>query len=230
MKKRIISFAFAVLFSFAFIINVSADASNGVYYSCRPCDGELKIALTFDDGPHPRKTLQILDILAEYKIRATFFLIGENVEYYPEAAKRIISEGHEIGNHTYSHPHNMNKTDKNEIFREMEACEKSIYKVLGCKTTLFRPPEGVVDEYIRTAALSRGYNVILWSIDTRDWAGASVDTIISGIVKNISPGDIILMHDYTGKHAHTIEALRIMIPKLLEMGYSFVSVSDLINK
>ena len=229
MKRRMISFAFAVLFSFAFVINASG-AADGVYYSCRPCDGELKIALTFDDGPHPRKTLQILDILAEYKIRATFFLIGENVEYYPEAAKRIIAEGHEIGNHTYSHPHNMNKTDKNEIIKEMEECEKSIYKVLGCKPTLFRPPEGVVDESIRMVAMSRGYNVILWSVDTRDWAGASADMIVSGIIKSISPGDIILMHDYTGKHAHTAEALRIMIPKLLEKGYSFVSVSDLINK
>ncbi len=227
MKKTI---AFTLVFCFAFTFSLSIFSNDSkIYYNYKYCDGEMKIALTFDDGPHPKKTPQILDVLSQYGIHATFFAIGQNIEYYPEVAKRILSDGHEIGNHTFSHP-NLNRTQKALLSKEMFECENTFKQILNYKSNLFRPPEGVVDEYIRTLASDMGYDVILWSVDTRDWAGTSTEKIVSGILENIEPGDIILMHDYTGKNCHTIEALKSIIPKLIEKGYTFVTVSELISK
>ena len=187
----------------------------------------MKIALTFDDGPHPINTPKILDILSTYGIKATFFEIGENVGYYTEVSRRVLEEGHEIGNHTFSHP-NMSK-EKTNLAAEIKKCEDAIENHLGYKSHLFRPPEGVVDASIKDAACKSGYNVILWSIDTRDWAKTPKNTIISEVMKNIHPGAIILMHDYTGKDCHTVEALDELIPKLIAQGYSFVTVSELLG-
>ena len=204
-----------------------ASASANVYH--KNCNGEMNIALTFDDGPHPKKTPKILDLLAKHGIHATFFMIGQNVEYYSQAAKRVVSEGHEIGNHTYSHPH-IGKSQKSVLLGEMTECASSMERILGRIPRLFRPPEGVVDDDIKAAAFDMGYNVILWSVDTRDWAGASAENIAKNVLSNVHPGDIILMHDYTGSNCHTLEALEIMIPQLLEKGYNFVTVSELISK
>ena len=227
--KRAVACLLALLICFILPFSVSASES-GVYYNCKCYNGEMKIALTFDDGPHPRKTPQILNILEKYGIKSTFFLIGQNIKYYPDAARMIIDRGHEIGNHTFTHPHNLNQSSESEILDEMNKCEEAIKGLLGYKPTVFRPPEGVVEGGICKIAKSCGYNVILWSIDTRDWAGVPAEKIVSDLTKSISPGDIILMHDYTGKKSHTAEALELMIPELLKMGYSFVTVSELINK
>lgn len=227
--KKTVSCLLALLICFVLPFSASASES-GVYYNCKCYNGEMKIALTFDDGPHPRKTPQILDILDRYSIKATFFLIGQNVSYYTDAGKMILERGHEIGNHTFTHPHNLNNFSEALILEEMNKCEKTIVDLLGHKPTLFRPPEGVIDGGICKIAKSCGYNVILWSADTRDWAGVPARQIVSEITKSISPGDIILMHDYTGKKSHTAEALELMIPELLKMGYSFVTVSELINE
>ena len=224
--KRILSFLCAALVLTVLPTRIFAQSAN-VYY--KHCDGEMDIALTFDDGPHPIKTPKILDILKEYGVKATFFTIGQNVEYYPEAAKRILSEGHEIGNHTQTHPH-LKKTERELLVTELESCERSIKNVIGYTTSVFRPPEGVVDDDVKAIASDMGYSVILWSVDTRDWAGTPSEKIVSTVLESISPGDIILMHDYTSKNCHTIEALRILIPKLCEMGYNFVTVSELISK
>ena len=188
----------------------------------------MNIALTFDDGPHPKKTPKILDLLSEFGIHATFFMIGQNIEYYPRVAKRIISEGHEIGNHTYSHPR-LTKAQKGCLTEEMISCERSMQEILGCGSSIFRPPEGIVDADVRRVASDMGYNVILWSVDTRDWAGTSTEDIVSNVIANVHPGDIILMHDYTGNKCHTIDALRLLLPKLSEKGYNFVTVSELIS-
>ena len=188
----------------------------------------MKIALTFDDGPHPKNTPLILDILASYGIHATFFEIGQNTEYYPEVSKRVLEEGHEIGNHTFSHPR-INKTEKSALSREMTNCEQTFNRILNYRTNLFRPPEGVVDSDVKALAESMGYKLVLWSVDTRDWAGTSAESIVSGVLQSVSSGDIILMHDYTSKNCHTVEALKVLIPRLLEMGYTFVTVSELIS-
>lgn len=191
--------------------------------------GNKKIALTFDDGPHPRYTIQILDILAEYGIKATFFEVGENVIYYPEAARRVATEGHEIGNHTYTHPHIKN-LNEDQLREETKMCESAIIEITGIKPKIFRPPEGVVDSAVKTWADRNGYSVVLWSVDTRDWAGTAVAEIVKNVDNNVKPGSIILMHDYVSRRSHTIEALKQIIPLLLNKGYQFVTVSELMEK
>ena len=216
-----------VIVCFAFAFSFEASALDNVYY--QHCDGEMKIALTFDDGPHPKKTPQILQVLREYGVRATFFEIGENIKYYPQIAKMVLSEGPEIGNHTYSHPH-INKINKGDICQELYDCDEAMKDILNYTSKLFRPPEGIVDDDIRAIAQDMNYSVILWSVDTKDWSGRSANDIVFEIKETVKPGDIILMHDYTGKNCHTVEALRRIIPILLEKGYTFVTVSELIKK
>ena len=189
---------------------------------------DMKIALTFDDGPHPRNTPKILDILAEYGIKATFFEVGENIELYPEVSRRVVAEGHEIGNHTYTHPHLL-KTDYCSLLDEIARCEKVITETTGVTPLFFRPPEGVVDENVRKVAEDEGYSIIVWTVDTRDWAGTPTDKIVDTVLREISPGDIILMHDYTSKKCNTIPALRRIIPALRDMGYEFVTVGELLR-
>ena len=192
-------------------------------------NSQMKIALSFDDGPHPKTTDKILDVLAKYGIKATFFVVGENVEYYSSAAIRAVREGHEIGNHTYTHPH-IAKLDRASLDLEVAKCQEAVKRVLGYEMHLFRPPEGVVDEVVKVMAGEQNYSVILWRIDTRDWAGTSCSDICANVSKNIRSGDIILMHDYVSKGCHTVEALEKMIPMLLERGYNFVTVGELIGK
>ena len=224
--KRTACFFFAVIVV-VLLLPVSASAEQ--VYGCASND-EMKIALTFDDGPHPRVTNKILDVLSKYGVRATFFMVGENVKNYPDTAKRVAREGHEIGNHTYTHPHIKNM-DAHELLTEMAKCDKAIKEVTGVSSVkLFRPPEGVIDSAVKAISSEKGYSIILWRIDTRDWAGSSVYDIKSNIERNVQTGDIILMHDYISKKCHTVEAIDVIIPMLLERGYKFVTVSELIGE
>ena len=187
-----------------------------------------KIALTFDDGPHPRLTPKILEILDKYKVRATFFTVGINVHYYPETFEKIVARGHEIGNHTYTHPH-VSRVDKVTLRDEIERCESEIYEHSEYRTKLFRPPEGMVDTGITTLLKELDYKVILWDIDTRDWDHTPASEIADMIINRISSGDIILMHDYISYDSPTPEALEIFLPVLIERGYQFVTVGELIG-
>ncbi len=189
---------------------------------------QMKIALTFDDGPHPRYTPQILEILDEYKIKATFFVVGVNAQNYPDTMESVIKKGHEIGNHTYSHPH-VSCLNPETLKNEVEKCESTIYGLTDYKTKLFRPPEGMIDADVRSVLRSLDYKVILWDIDTLDWANTPSETIAHNVIKNIKSGDIVLMHDYIAHNSPTPDALRIFIPKLLEKGYKFVVISELIG-
>ncbi len=188
----------------------------------------MKIALTFDDGPHPRYTGQILDVLEEYDIKATFFVVGVNAKNYPDSLIDVIKKGHEIGNHTYSHPH-VSGLNTYTLTDEVEKCESTIYGLTDYKTKLFRPPEGMIDADVRTVLRSLDYKVIMWDIDTRDWAHEPPEKIAENVISNIASGDIILMHDYIGHNSPTVEAIKIFIPALLEKGYKFVVVSELIG-
>ncbi len=194
----------------------------------RTDNSKMKIALTFDDGPHPYYTAEILDILKEFNVKATFFFVGQNIENYPEAAEKVYFAGHEIGNHTYTH-HRVRAMERGELVRELERCDDEIYRLYEYKSRLFRPPEGALDDDVESIARNMDYSIILWSVDTRDWEGNSPAIIYQNVIKNVRSGDIILMHDYIGRKSPTPEALRMMIPKLIEMGYSFVTVSELIS-
>lgn len=189
---------------------------------------QKKIALTFDDGPHPRYTPEILEILDTYGIKATFFVVGENAEHYPDTLEEVIRRGHEVGNHTYTHPH-LIRENYTGLVEEIWRCESAIYRFGECRTKYFRPPEGLVDTDVRVAASKLGYSVILWNIDTRDWAHTPPAKIAANVLSHVHSGDIILMHDYIGHNSPTPEALRLILPELLAQGYTFVRISELIG-
>lgn len=187
-----------------------------------------KIALTFDDGPHPRNTPEILKILNKYGIKATFFVIGVNVKNYPETLSMVVDAGHELGNHTYSHKV-LKCRSKEDISKEIIDTEREISKKTEFSTTLIRPPCGFYDENLISLANENGYKVVLWSIDTHDWSHASVEDIVKTVTGRVNGGDIILFHDYISGENNTPEALQIIIPRLLKQGYEFVTVSQLLH-
>lgn len=188
------------------------------------------IAITFDDGPNPKNTPKVLDLLKKYDAKATFFVIGEHVLRYPKLTKRVVKEGHELGNHTFSHPSFHNLSQK-KIRKEIEEGKKVIHSVSGENGRLFRPPGGAYNEKIVHAANEEGYRVILWSWDqdTKDWSRPGVNKIANNVIKNASNGDIILFHDNAKGKSQTIEALKKILPKLEAEGYRFVTVSNLIH-
>ena len=185
-----------------------------------------KMALTFDDGPHPVYTPKILDILKENNIRATFFLIGENAEKHPEIVRRIIAEGHEIGNHTYSHPH-LQKINEKQLTKELKKTEDLLLDKFGYRPVLFRPPEGFCCAAVKNCASNMNYTLTLWDIDTTDWAHNPVKNIVNTVTSNAGDGRIILCHDFVTKPSPTPEAIEIVIPRLKAMGYNLVTVSEL---
>lgn len=226
MIKKLLCFV-SVILCFSFFSNsISAEDANSVFSKGSAAD--KKIALTFDDGPHPRYTKKILSILEKYNIKATFFVIGVNIENYPDELKRIYAAGHEIGNHSYDH-HSTLGLEREELNKEIEICEELIYNNTGMKPTLFRPPQGKFNEKLTEITAKKGYSIILWSIDTRDWEHASPNNIAQTVTKNIDGGDIILMHDYISGKNTTCDALEIIIPALQAKGYKFVTVSELLK-
>ncbi len=190
-------------------------------------NSEMKIALTFDDGPHKCYTPEILDILDEYGVKATFFVIGSNCEDNLAIVQREIDSGHEIGNHTYSHPH-LTKIKAERLFSELIKTENILFELGEYRPKLFRPPEGIYSLTVSKTLERLDYIPILWTVDTTDWKLPSAEKIADTVLKNISSGEIILCHDFVSGKSNTPDALRIFIPKLLEQGYVFVTVSELI--
>ena len=187
------------------------------------------IALTFDDGPHPKETYEVLDILKKHNVKATFFVAGKPVNWYTDVFLKTVSEGHEIGNHTFNHT-NISNLSKSQIEREIIECEKIIYDLTGKKTNIFRPPYGKYNEKeLKEIAIENGYNIVLWAtLDVMDWKNPSAYEIAKTIVDKAENGDIILLHDYGTNN--TVEALDILIPKMKEKGFEFVTVSDIIKE
>lgn len=210
------------------IMRIPCEAKNVRVIYSSGSGNDLRVALTFDDGPHPYRTARILDILKSESAKATFFVVGENVQYYPDMFDRIVAEGHEIGNHTNHHTF-LAGLDKDEVSRAIDGCDDEIYHHDEYSTRLLRPPGGNYDTTVLQFCALRDYTVVLWSIDTRDWAGTSAAEIEKNVLENVKDGDIILMHDYVSRRAHTEEALRNILPKLKERGYRFVTVSELID-
>lgn len=191
----------------------------------KPTEKKL-VALTFDDGPHPKYTEQILGVLEKYGVKATFFVVGTNAERFPELVQKEISMGHEIGNHTYSHP-NMKSITYDELQSELTQNEELLFSLTGARTTLFRPPCGEISDSVSSVAEDGIYKLVLWNIDTRDWEHTQKKTIVDKVKKNVKPGSVILMHDFIGGESHTPEALPEIIEALLSDGYEFVTVSEL---
>lgn len=223
IKTRLLSMLLVII---AFFMSIRSSAESIVYNS--NVNATKKIAITFDDGPHPRLTPKILEILDGYSIKATFFVIGINAKNYPEQLKMIIDSGHEIGNHTYSHTVLKSKSKK-QIEKELEDAKNEIKKVGDCEISLIRPPCGIYDKTLEQVAKEKEEKIILWAIDTLDWEHTSTSVMVKNVLKNVKDGDIILFHDYVSGEYNTPETLKILIPTLLEKGYEFVTVGELLQ-
>jgi peptidoglycan/xylan/chitin deacetylase (PgdA/CDA1 family) len=183
------------------------------------------IAMTFDDGPSAALTPKLLDLLAARQIKATFFVIGENVAEHPEIVARAAREGHEIGSHSWSHPYFSRMSD-DAIRSQLKRTEETIMNATGIHPKLLRPPYGAI-----TARQKRwihdelGYDIILWDVDPLDWKRPGPAIVTNRIVKNTRSGSIVLSHDI---HPGTIEAMPATLSQLQQKGFKFVTVSELI--
>jgi peptidoglycan/xylan/chitin deacetylase (PgdA/CDA1 family) len=188
------------------------------------------VALTFDDGPHPAFTPQILDILKRYGVRATFFLIGARAERYPDLARRIVAEGHEIGDHTYSHPADLPRKDWDAICREIVKGADAIERVTGVRPKLFRPPRGYLNYRVHTAAQLCGFTVVLWTVSADHHDAPTPEAMAQRVFKLVHPGAIVLMHDgRIPTRWKDVKALPLILDGLRRQGYRFVTVSELLS-
>ena len=200
--------------------------SDGVY--ARIETNEKAIALTFDDGPHPYLTPQILDVLDDYDAKATFFVVGSMARAYPDVLKEVSKRGHEIGNHTYTHlPESTSGCEK--LKKEIIDTELTILEIALQQTSLFRPPTGYVCKSAVEMTGELGYKTIVWDIDTKDWAHTSPQKILAEVKKYAKNGSIILFHDFIGKDSPTVDALNLVLPWLKDQGYRFVTVSEMMS-
>jgi peptidoglycan-N-acetylglucosamine deacetylase len=186
-----------------------------------------RIAITFDDGPTPGVTEIVLKELDKRKIRSTFFMIGHNAERFPTLAKEVAAAGHEIGNHTYTHPP-LSSLPPDRAALEIQKAQDIITEVTGQAPKWLRPPYGAFrrkDQGI--LAQSRGLGVIYWSVDPRDWSQPGVNQIITRVVSATLPGSIILDHDL---HPQTAQAIGTILDQLLEKNYNFTNVSGFLGE
>ncbi|HYY24541.1 MAG TPA: polysaccharide deacetylase family protein [Candidatus Udaeobacter sp.] len=197
----------------------------GITFNSVHVDGPY-IAITFDDGPSAALTPKLLDLLAAHHIKATFFVIGENVAEHPEIVARAAREGHEIANHSWSHP-NLGKMSDESVRRQLQQTDDAIKNATGKRPTLMRPPYGSI-----TAREKRwihdefGYDIILWDVDPYDWKRPGPAVVRARILKETRPGSIVLSHDI---HPGTIEAMPSTFDELEAKGFKFVTVSELIG-
>ena len=184
------------------------------------------VAMTFDDGPHPTHTPRLLDMLRERGIRATFYLIGNRVVQYPQIARRIAEDGHEIGNHSWTHPF-MNRLSARDVTMEIDQTTNAIFQVTGRPPVTFRPPYGAFTRAQRTNLHSaRTLPTILWSVDPQDWRRPGANVVTQRILSNAHQGGIILSHDI---HRGTIDAMPRTLEGLTARGLRFATVSQMIG-
>ncbi|PHJ68405.1 polysaccharide deacetylase [Nostoc linckia z18] len=188
---------------------------------------EKVIALTFDDGPWPQTTKQVLDILKSNNIKGTFFVVGQNLKNYPELGKEIVAQGHVIANHTWHHWYHF--FNQQAAAFEIDRTADLIYQVTGVKTTLFRPPGGMMHNGLVGYAKAQKYTVVMWSADSTDYKLPAVPKLINNVIKDSRPGGIVLMHDGGGNRSRTVQALPEIISNLRKQGYRFVTVPELLE-
>ncbi len=192
-----------------------------------PLGKEKVIALTFDDGPWPRITSQVLDILKKNEIKATFFWIGQNLQAYPKIAQQVVTNGHAIGNHTWHHWYRW--MNQSTAAHEIEDTAELIYKTTGIRTSIFRPPGGVLNNGVADYAEKKNYTIAMWSVDSIDYHRPSAQKLVNNVIRKVQPGGIVLMHDGGGNRSTTVKALPQIIAQLKEQGYSFVTVPELLE-
>lgn len=190
--------------------------------------GEKLVALTFDDGPDPRFTPQILDILKKNHIKATFFVVGENCEAYPDIVKRQAAEGHEIENHTFTHP-DLNNDDAINTEKQIVMTEKVIEKITHKRPSYFRPPKRLFKNTTLDVAELNGYTTVLWTIGLEHHKSKTVEDMANRVIKAAKPGTIFLAHDGRLDRTRTVKALPLVIEGYKKKGYRFVTLQELID-
>jgi peptidoglycan-N-acetylglucosamine deacetylase len=192
----------------------------------RVSTGRKVVAITFDDGPHPENTPRLLDMLKERRIKATFYVVGNMVKYSPQLIRRMIAEGHEIGNHTVTHG-NLARMSDDALRKELQAAHDQIIAETGVTPRTMRPPGGAIKKSQKELMLREfGYPTILWSVDPEDWKRPGPAVVTSRLVNGASPGGILLVHDL---HKPTVDAMPSTLDQLLAQGYEFVTVTELIE-
>ncbi|MGH2498364.1 MAG: polysaccharide deacetylase family protein [Ktedonobacteraceae bacterium] len=186
-----------------------------------------EIALTFDDGPNPVYTRQILSVLNEYNVKATFFDVGYLVKDYPDIVRQEFLQGNTIGNHSWSHP-DLTRFSVAGIISQLVSTSDAIQSVTGTRPVLFRPPYGSFNATVIAQATQLNLTAILWNDESRDWATPGVNVIVSRILNLAHNGSIILLHDGGGFRAQTVAALPIIIATLHQRGFTFVTIPQLL--
>ncbi len=189
------------------------------------------IALTFDDGPDTILTPRILDTLAREHVRATFFVIGTSVLAHPEITRRIVRDGHALGNHSYDHAR-LTRLSHEQILWELRAADQSLYLYSGCRPRWFRPPYGRLSPLAQRQVRQLGYTVVGWSVDSRDWEGISAAQITRNVLRSLAPGAVILLHSggsNPSTRMHTAAALPAIIIAARQMGYTFATLDQVLG-
>lgn len=178
------------------------------------------VYFTFDDGPSQRYTPQILDILKREHVKATFFVVGYRCDDFPGLVRRIRKEGHEIGNHGYTHQYFV--TSVEPFFRsDVLKADASIFHACGLKPVYYRPPGGIFNHDEQLMLKSMGHRLALWSVDSRDWSTNNKETIVRNVESKVHPGSVVLFHDGVSNSRYTVEALPILIHHYKQLGYQF---------
>ena len=194
-------------------------------YCNNSSETEKKIAITFDDGPS-LFTLEILELLKKYNVKATFFCIGKNIETHPEILKQVIADGHLVGNHSYNHSPFFDFYNAKKVKEEIEKTDALLEKYTSKKINFFRPPYGVTTPSIRRALQTTGHTVIGWNIRSLDGGTKNQNLIFNRIIKRVCPGGIVLLHD-TG--LHSVLVLEQFLQFLQQNNYKVISVEELLN-
>ncbi|HHY46072.1 MAG TPA: polysaccharide deacetylase family protein [Firmicutes bacterium] len=190
------------------------------------------VAITFDDGPDDEYTPKILDILRDHGVRATFFLIGSSAEKHPEVVKRIVAEGHAIGNHTYHHVNLANMAPW-QVVMELKKANTALSRITNHWPLAVRPPYGAMDPLAVEAVAKEGYKVVLWTVDSLDWRGLPKAKVLDNVIPELKSGVIVLHHSAGGPEedlSGMLEALPTIIKTLQQKGYSFLTVPEVIEQ
>lgn len=189
---------------------------------------DQQIALTFDDGPHPIYTPQVLGLLHRHDVKATFFCIGKNVKQHPDIVKQIHDAGNAVGNHSFSHSSTIDFHGKGSWMEELEKTDAVIAQAIHRKPTFFRPPYGVTTPHLANAIRTSGHRVIGWRVRPYDTMERRTPVhIVRAILRRVKPGSIILLHD---THDRIVPVLEQLLPELQQRGYTLVTVAELIDQ
>ncbi|MCM0665378.1 polysaccharide deacetylase family protein [Flavobacterium tyrosinilyticum] len=194
-------------------------------YCSNPLETEKKIALTFDDGPSIY-TLEVLELLKKYNAKATFFCIGKNIETHPEILQKVIDDGHLVGNHSYSHSKFFDFYNAKKITEELQKTDALLEKFTSRKINFFRPPYGITTPSIRRALKVTGHKTIGWNIRSLDGGTQNQELIFNRLIKHISPGGIVLLHDTA---EHSVLVLEQFLQFLQQNNYQVISVEELLK-